>query len=160
MKDLQNININHINPFLIGANEVFNELLKVDLKKGKVALIDEPQPMHEVVIKIDIQGKANGYALYSLGFNTIKMIANALMPGISNVDLKREYKDIIGEFANMITGRALDNLSKNGLEISTPVVMYKEDFKETSFSKQTVLALKQYSPYGQLETTIVLKPAA
>ncbi len=154
------VNIDYINPFLSGANKVFNELLKVDLKKGKVSVVEEPRPMHDVLIKIGVQGKANGYVLYSLGFNTVSKIADVLSPGISEKALKSEYKDIIGEFANMITGNALGHLSKKGIDISTPVIMHKDDMDDSEWSKRTVFVLKQYSPYGQLETTIVLKPAA
>ena len=154
------VDIDYINPFLSGANKVFNELLKVDLKKGKVSLVEEPCPMHEILIKIDVQGKANGYVLYSLGFNTISKIAKALAPGISDKALKDEYKDIIGEFANLITGNALGYLSSKGIDITTPVVMHKDDMNDSESSIRTVFVLKQYSPYGQLETTIVLKPAA
>jgi CheY-specific phosphatase CheX len=60
----------------------------------------------------------------------------------------------------MITCNAATLLSSGGLEITTPIILHKSDIKESNFGKRTVLVLKQYSPYGELETTIVLKPAA
>lgn len=160
MKGNSGVDINYINPFLIGAGNVFNSLLKVDLKKGKTVLADEPKPAHDVVIRVDMKGKANGYVLYSLGFKTVNKIAEALMPGITKDQIKSEYRDILGELANMITGNAVSVLPSGALEISTPTVMHKSDIRDSGYGKRTVLVLKQYSPYGQLETTVVLKPAA
>lgn len=160
MKRSSTVDINYVNPFLISAGMVFNNLLNVELKKGEAEVVDRPNPAHDVVIRVDMSGRANGYVLYSLGFATIRKIAEVLVPGISEEDLNNEYKDIMGELANMITGNAANVLSDGGLEISTPVVLHKDDIRESAGGGRTVYVLKQYSPYGQFETTVVLRPAA
>ena len=154
------VDINYVNPFLISAGMVFNNLLNIELKKGVTEIVDRPNPAHDIVIRVDMKGRANGYVLYSLGFATIKKIAETLVPGITEEELNNEYKDIMGEVANMITGNAANVMSGGGLEISTPIVLHRDDIKEQGTGSRTVFVLKQNSPYGQLETTVVLRPAA
>ncbi|MCU0822272.1 MAG: chemotaxis protein CheX [Spirochaetes bacterium] len=160
MKRSSGTDINLVNPLLISAGMVFNTLLNVELKKGEAEVVDRPNPAHDVVIRVEMSGRANGYVLYSLGFATIKKIVESMVPGISEDDLNSEYKDIMGEFANMITGNAASVLSGGGLEISTPVILHRNDIKEAVGGNRTVYVLKQNSPFGQLETTVVLRPAA
>ncbi|MDY6967383.1 MAG: chemotaxis protein CheX [Spirochaetota bacterium] len=157
MDERINININYINPFLVGASLVFNQLLNVDIRRGKAKVTSVPNPINDVIIMVEIEGNATGYVLYSFSFFTITKIAEALMPGLSEEQIMDEYKDIVGELANMITGNAMNLLSKSGLDISTPVVMHRNDLVARSPGQFTVLVLTQYSPYGQLEITIVLK---
>ncbi len=154
-----NFDINYINPFLVGASMVFNTLLKIELRKGKIKIVSLPKPTHDVVIKVDITGNASGFVIYSLGFYTVNKIAEVLVPGLSEEQIQSEYKDIMGEIANMITGNALNVLANTGLDISTPRVMHRSEFAMPSPGKLAVLALKLYSPYGQLEITVVLKPS-
>ena len=160
MDERVNININYINPFLVGASIVFNTLLKVDLRRGKAKVTSAPNPINDVIIMVEIEGDAAGYVLYSFSFYTVTKIAEALVPGLSEEQVMSEYKDIVGELANMITGNAMNVLSKSGLDISTPVVMHRRDLPARSSDKFTVLVLTQYCPYGQLEITVVLKDAA
>ncbi len=151
---MSGVDINYVDPFVASAGMVFSNLLNVELKKGEAAVVDRPRPAHDVVVRVDMSGSADGYVLYSLGLGTVKKIAEALVPGISEEDLDRDYKDIIGEVANMITGNAANVLCGGGLDISTPVFLHRDDFKEQGCGS-TVYVLKQNSPYGQLETTVV-----
>ncbi len=151
------INIEYINPFIIGAGMVFNSLVKVDLKKGKVIMIDKIVPAHEVIINIEIEGAINGFVVYSLGFYTIKKMAEVIVPGLSDEQIQYEYKDIVGEIGNMITGNAFSILEGKNIDLSTPVVMDRKDFMVAGFSKFTGLAIKLYSVMGPLEICIVMR---
>ena len=119
--------------------------------------IDEIVPAHEVVINIELDGEVKGYVVYSLGFHTITKIAEVLVPGLTDEQIKVEYKDILGEIANMITGNALTILEGKNIDLSTPVVMDKSDFILTGISKFFGLAIKLYSVLGPLEICIILK---
>ncbi len=153
----ENLNIEYINPFIIGASMVYNSLLKVDLKKGKVITIDSIVPAHDVIINIEIEGAMNGFALYSFSFYTINKMADILVPGLTEEQIKYEYKDIVGEIANIITGNALAILASKDVDLSTPVVMDRKDFALTGISKFVGLAIKLYSILGPLEICIIFR---
>lgn len=153
----EKLNIEYINPFIIGASNVFNSLLKTDLKKGKVGTLDTIDPSHEVLINIEIKGAMTGLVIYSMSFHTVNKIAQVLVPGLNEEQIRQEYKDIIGEVANMITGNAVSMLTDKDIELSTPIVMDKRDFTITGFRKYIALEIKLYSPMGPLEICIVVK---
>jgi chemotaxis protein CheX len=153
----EKLNIEYINPFIVGASTVFNSLLKTDLKKGKVQTVDTIDPAHDVIINIEINGAMTGFVLYSFGFHTVNKIAEALVPGLNEDAIKQEYKDIIGEVANMITGNAVTMLTDKDIVLSTPVVVDKSDFTITGLRKYIALSIKMYSPMGPLEICIVVK---
>lgn len=153
----EKLNIEYINPFIVGASSVYSSLLNAELKRGKVHTIDTIDPSHEVIINIEIRGEVNGYVLYSMSFHTIKKIAEVLVPGLNEDQIKQEYKDIVGEVANMITGNAVSHLTDKDIELSTPVVMDKRDFTITGLRKYIALAIKMYSPMGPLEICVVFK---
>jgi chemotaxis protein CheX len=153
-----NINAEYVNPFLEAASAVFKSIVGVDLKRGKLAIKESPEPSHEVAILIGITGAITGEVVYSMGYNMVFKIANMLAPGLSEQQIKSEYKDIVGELANMITGNAMNLFAYTGkrIEMTTPTVIDGKNFTITHV-KQTTLAINLYSPYGQLEMNVALK---
>jgi chemotaxis protein CheX len=153
-----NINAEYVNPFLEAASAVFKSVLNVDLKRGKLIIKDHPQPSQDVAIIIGITGNINGEVVYSMGFPMVQKIAEILSPGLTPAQIDVEYKDIIGELANMITGNAMNLFAYSGktIDITTPTVVSGKDFTIT-FVKQTTLGINLYSPYGQLEMNVALK---
>lgn len=153
-----NINAEFVNPFLEAASAVFKSILNVDLRRGKLIIKESPIPSMDVAILIGITGSVTGEVVYSLGFNMVNKIAEILTPGLSAEQIKSEYKDIIGELANMITGNAMNLFATKGktIEITTPTVVEGKDFTITMI-KQTTLGINLYSPMGQLEMNIALK---
>ncbi|MDY6969315.1 MAG: chemotaxis protein CheX [Spirochaetota bacterium] len=153
------IKVDYINPFLLAAKSVFRSLLNVELKKGKMVKTENIEPTNDVIINIDFSGDLNGFVIYNMGFNTVHKIAEALVPGLSEDQVEDEYKDIIGEMANMITGNAINQLAENGISISTPVIMDREDFMLNRFRNYLILSINFYSPFGQIEIIIATKQA-
>ena len=152
------INAEFVNPFLEAASAVFKSILDVDLRRGKLVIKESPIPSLDVSIIIGITGGVTGEVVYSMGFVMVEKIANILMPGLSEEQIKSEYKDIIGELANMITGNAMNLFASSGtsIEITTPTVVEGSNVK-ISMIKQTTLGINLYSPMGQLEMNIALK---
>ncbi len=153
-----NINAEFVNPFLEAASAVFKQIMNVDLRRGKLVIKESPIPSLDVSIIIGITGAVTGEVVYSMGFNMVVKIADILAPGLSEEQIKNEYKDIIGELANMITGNAMNLFATSGkrIEITTPTVVEGKDFTITMI-KQTTLGINLYSPMGQLEMNIALK---
>ncbi|MBN1498537.1 MAG: chemotaxis protein CheX [Spirochaetes bacterium] len=153
-----NINAEYVNPFLEAASAVFKQIINVDLRRGKMIIKENPEPSHDVAIIIGITGSINGEVVYSMGYNMVTKIAEILAPGMTESQVKAEYKDIVGELANMITGNAMNLFAYSGkqIDITTPTVVNGQDFTIT-LVKQTTLAINLYSPMGQLEMNVALK---
>ncbi|HPB81196.1 MAG TPA: chemotaxis protein CheX [Spirochaetota bacterium] len=153
-----NINAEYINPFLEAASAVFKQIIGVELRRGKLSIKEYPDPTHDVAIIIGITGAVTGQVVYSMGYNMVYKIAGILAPGLSENDVKTEYKDIVGELANMITGNAMNLFAYSGkrVEMTTPTVIDGKNFTITMV-KQTTLGINLYSPFGQLEMNVALK---
>lgn len=153
-----NINAEYINPFLEAASAVFKSIMGVDLRRGKLSIKEYPEPSHEVAIIIGITGAVTGELVYSMSYGMVFKIANILAPGLSEEQVKTEYKDIVGELANMITGNAMNLFAYSGkrIEMTTPTVIDGKNFTITMV-KQTTLGINLYSPFGQLEMNVALK---
>ena len=153
-----NINAEYVNPFLEAASAVVKSVLNVDLRRGKLIIKEHAQPSQDVAILIGITGSINGEVVYSMAYPMVQKIAEVLSPGLSPQQIELEYKDIIGELANMITGNAMNLFAYSGktIDITTPTVVSGRDFTIT-LMKQTTLGINLYSPYGQLEMNVALK---
>jgi chemotaxis protein CheX len=152
------INAEYINPFLEAATVVFKSILKIDLRRGKLIIKDNPIPSMDVAIIIGITGVITGEIVYSMSFPMIEKIAEILIPGLTADQIKNEYKDIVGELANMITGNAMNLFASTGkiIDITTPTVVEGKDFNITMV-QQTTLGITLYCTMGQLEMNIALK---
>ena len=152
------INAEYINPFLEAATVVFKSILKIDLRRGKLIIKDNPIPSMDVAIIIGITGVITGEIVYSMSFPMVEKIAGILIPGLTEEQIKTEYKDIVGELANMITGNAMNLFASTGkiIDITTPTVIEGKDFNITMV-QQTTLGITLYCTMGQLEMNIALK---
>ena len=155
---MSSINAEYINPFLEAATVVFKSLLKVDLRRGKLIIKDNPIPSMDIAMIIAITGGISGEIVYSMSFGMVEKIAEVLIPGLTEDQIKSEYRDIVGELANMITGNAMNLFASTGkdIDITTPTVMEGKDFTATML-QQTTLGITLYSTMGQLEMNIALK---
>lgn len=153
-----NINAEYVNPFLEASSAVFKTLLNVDLRRGKIIIKEMPDPTLEVAIIIGITGAVTGEVVFSMGFNMVNKIAEILAPGLTEAQIRTEYKDIVGEIANMITGNAMNLFAYTGkrIEMTTPTVIEGKNFTITLI-RQTTLGINLYSPFGQFELNIALK---
>ena len=153
-----NINAEYVNPFLEAAGVVFKSILNVELRRGKLVIKESPTPSMDVSIMIGITGGVTGEVVYSMPFNMVYKIAEILAPGLSPDQIKVEYKDIVGELANMITGNAMNLFASTGktIDMTTPTVVEGKEVTITMI-KQTTLGINLYSPMGQLEMNIALK---
>ena len=152
-----NLNAEYINPFLEAASIVFKSILNVDLRRGKLVIKPSPNPSMEIAIIIGIVGAITGEIVYSMEFNMVKKMANVLIPGLTEEQIKTEYVDIMGEIANMITGNAMNLFASTDkiIDITTPTVV---DTKTQPYTpeQRVSLGILLYSPMGQLELNIAL----
>ena len=146
-----------VNPFLEAAALVFRQMLQTELVRGKTTIKKTPAPGYEVAIVIGITGEVTGTVVYSMNMDTVRKIVQKLMPNVESKAIEKEYKDVIGEVGNMITGNALNVFLNNDkdLDVTVPRVvdLRKQDL---SLSDGVTLGLNLYSPFGLIEVNICM----
>ncbi len=155
----KDINVSLVNPFLGAAYDVFKQIFGCELKKGKITLRAEPSANNEVAIIIGITGsRYTGIVVYSMKNYTAKKIVNNLDPEIQLPNDKEMFSDALGELANMISGNAMSEFSKNNIKLSitTPSIVVGDAF-ELHLLKQTTLSADMISPFGTLEVNVAMK---
>jgi chemotaxis protein CheX len=147
-----------VNPFLEAAALVYKQMLDVDLIRGKTVIRQSPAPNHEIAIVISVTGQVKGTVVYSLNMDSVEKIVQKLMPGATAEQARNEYKDIMGELSNMMTGNALNIFLKNDsdLDVSVPTVVDTRQ-KPLELGAQTTLSLNLYSPFGMLEVNVSME---
>ncbi|MBE7411453.1 MAG: chemotaxis protein CheX [Leptospiraceae bacterium] len=146
-----------VNPFLEAATLVYRDVLGTELIRGKLRILESPAPSHELAIIVGVIGPANGEVIYSLNFDTAFKMAKKLVPSLKDGEVENEYKDIIGEIANMVTGNAMSIFNATGqfIDITTPNIVETKD-NSVKFGKKTTLSVNLYSKLGSLEVNISL----
>ena len=147
-----------INPFLGAAAGVYRAMLKTSLVRGKASLRDSPMPTHDIAIFLALSGEYTGQVVYSIEVETAKRIVAKLVPGLSASDFENEYRDIIGELGNMITGNALQELVKSSKDIHLDVPIVVDIRKQRpSIANRQTLSWNLYSTLGLLEVNVALQ---
>ncbi|EQA36188.1 CheC-like family protein [Leptospira inadai serovar Lyme str. 10] len=146
-----------VNPFLEAATIVFRDVLKTDLIRGKIGVKDSPETTLELAIIIGVLGTFTGEVVYGLNYDAAYKIASKLMPGMSEQDIKNEYKDILGEIANMTTGNAMNIFATAGqsIEITAPNIVDSKN-ETIKIPKKQALAINLFSKFGKLEVNVSL----
>ena len=151
--------VEYINPFIIGALEVFEQIADIELKKEGVTLKDTTTPSNEIAIIINITGYLTGQVVYSFKEHTAQRIVGTMMPNSSSQQQQYLYS-AISSMANMITGRATILLAgkEKVIYISPPVVQIKSKDKSMFIKKRTI-DITFTSRFGSMEVSISLTPA-
>lgn len=155
----KDIDLTIVNPFLSAAFEVFKQVLNCELRKGQITIKQEPLASYEIAILIGITGDLyTGVVIYSLKRYSAIKIANSLDPNGHFTENSDNFADALGELANIISGNALSDFAKNGinLTITTPSLIKGEAF-EIHLLKQTTLCAEMISPFGVLEINVAIK---
>lgn len=150
----------YIIPFLEAANLVFNDLLHEKLIRGKtqISQVFAPSKIQDIIILLNLSGSVEGKVLYGFSEITSKKIFEKLMGTYSDEMFQFEYKDVLGEIGNMITGNAMNIfLNKNQfIEVSVPEVisLREKHFKEDN---RLTISINMYSNIGMIEINVSVK---
>jgi len=147
-----------VNPFLEAAALVFRDMLGAELLRGKTSIKQTPTPSHEIAIIVGVTGKITGQVVYSMNLDTALKLCMKLMPGMTRESLQTEYRDVLGEIGNMITGNAINIFIKNDkdLDVTVPMVVDTRTAEDLKFSEKVTLGLNLYSRYGMVEVNIAM----
>lgn len=106
--------IEYINPFVEAAFDILNEILKTSVKRGQLYLKKLGESMKGVAVVIGVTGQVNGRLVFDMTEQTAIALTSKLN-GEDFQDFNDMARSTIGEIANMITGRTVTKLDKEGL---------------------------------------------
>lgn len=149
------MNAAYVNPFLHSATLIFKQMLGQNLLRGKTSIKKSTAPGRDIAIIVGIVGSVTGQVIYSMNIETIYSIVRHLMPGIDANSLESEYRDVIGELANMITGNAINTFLEKNTDLDLTVPQVVDTRKQVLKYKEAVsLGLNLYSEFGMLEVNV------
>ncbi len=155
----KDIDITLVNPFMGAMYDVFKQIFECKLRKGQISIKKNPTAEHEIAIIIGISGKRyTGAVVYSMKSYTARKIVKNLDPNSDLSEKDEAFSDALGELANMISGNAMSDFSKKGIDltITTPSVIVGSAF-EMHLLDQTTLSADMMSPFGAMEINVAIK---
>lgn len=150
--------VEYINPFIIGAIEIFEKIAEIGLKKTGVQITKNTQPTNEICIVFGVNGYLNGQVVYSFKQHTAQRVVSCMMPD-SKVEKQTEYfESALSSLANMITGRATILLAgkEHIIHITPPII----DINRTSnvqYIEIPTISAEFSSRFGTLQINVALK---
>lgn len=114
--------VEFINPFVSSTQDVFQTMLNSRVSRGSLSLNLAHVSIHEISGLIGISGVCRGMVVVSLGEETAKRAAEAML-GSRPHSLDADVLDAIGELTNMIAGGAKTRLEQYELAIGLPTVI-------------------------------------
>jgi len=111
------ISVNHINPFLLSAQQILAQVCNIQTKVGQLSkdnvLIDgEP-----VFIILGVTGEMTGQVCIVFDMAVAKDVASRMMMGMPVTEIDDMAKSALSELGNMIMGNAATLLANNDLTI-------------------------------------------
>ena len=106
--------IEYINPFVEASFDILNEILATSVKRGQLYLKKLGESMKGIAIVVGVTGQVTGRIVFDMSEETALKLAEKL-----NNEKFTEFDEMARstntEIANMITGRAVTKLDKEGL---------------------------------------------
>lgn len=151
------MDVKYINPFIIGALDIFEEVANIELKKSTIELKLSTTPSNDIAIVIGVSGYIEGQVVYSLKPHTAGRIVNCMMPGATPQKQQEYFYSALCSLANMITGRATILLAgaEHIIRITPPVVVLNKK-GEIKFIEHRTINIQFTSRFGTIEMNIAI----
>ncbi len=122
----------YLNPFIVSTVEILKQFGVNKVEKGELKLVKGGVKINKTAIVIGIAGEISGRVIYDMDLDTCLHFAELLM-GEELKEFNEIVKSAIGEFANMITGKAITLLHEQGIKfkISPPTLFTGKDMEIT-----------------------------
>ena len=118
--NMAEINVNHINPFLMAAGTILRDACQMEMSIGKPYVKTTEFGEDSVIIMIGITGEMRGQVMIAMKITKACEIASKMMMAMS----------AISELGNMIMGNAATILSTKGIGIDiTPPTLCRGAMK-------------------------------
>ena len=128
-----------INPFIQGAQMVFNTICHELPKLGQVFVKKAPYTTSSVTVAISIIGDFAGEVVYNMEEPAGCFIASNLMGGMPVPALDEMSQSAVSEMANMISGNVATLFSGKGFKIDISPPRFKMNPAPTDFPVATTV---------------------
>lgn len=154
--------VEYVNPFIIGAIEIFEKVAQIDLKKSGVKVIKSTIPANEISIVFDVRGYLKGQVVYSFKEHTAQRVVSCMMPNSSQEKQMEYFESALSSLANMITGRATILLAGKDhiIHITPPLININQTQAEViKYMDMPTISANFTSRFGTLEINVALLKA-
>ena len=119
------IKAEHLNPFLLSAKQVLQQVCNVDVQFGPISKDDFFVSGEPLFIMLGITGEITGQVCVVMGAETAKDIASRMMMGMPVNALDDMAKSALSELGNMMMGNAATLLSNSNvlIDITPPTLL-------------------------------------
>lgn len=137
------LSANHINPFLMAAKKVFQDMCFVELAIQKPVLKEASFKKDSWVIIIGVTGEMRGQVLIAMSEKNACAVASKMcMMEVKEID--DFASSALSELGNMIMGNAATVFASNdvGIDITPPTLSHGEVSFTTSYAKSLCVPMK------------------
>jgi chemotaxis protein CheX len=149
--------VEYINPFVEASVSVMREVLGLEVERKPISLKSKAVPVLEVTVIVGLVGQVEGRVLFDMTKKTVLNIASKM-----NEEEITEFNELakatITELGNLITGRAVTQLSDMGYRFDvTPPAIFSGDNMQVSDVEMEALVVPIETPLGRIEINVALR---
>lgn len=152
------LNAEHINPFLMAAKKVLQDMCFVEVGIQKPILKEAKFASNNWVIMIGVTGEMRGQVLLAMTEESACSIASKMC--MTEVKVIDEFaSSALSELGNMIMGNAATVFSSNnvGIDITPPTLSHGEVHFSTFYTKNLCVTMNFMDGSGGIELFLALK---
>jgi len=115
-----------LNPFLLSAKQVLQQVCQIDVQFGPISKDDFYVNGEPLFIMLGITGEITGQVCVVMETDTAKDIASRMMMGMPITELDDMAKSALSELGNMMMGNAATLLSNSNvlIDITPPTLVF------------------------------------
>ena len=155
--NLVNLDARFITLFLDSYESVFTQVFDCDTCRGQVSVWGNKNGQHTIAVLTGVAGSHyTGMVAYRMKDQTARRMVGYLDPTMA--DFQESLFEGLGEIINIVSGNAVQHLSKNNFEltITTPSVVAGNPLAMHLLS-QTAYSVTMLSPFGEVGIDIAIK---
>ncbi|MFW6035068.1 MAG: chemotaxis protein CheX [Halothermotrichaceae bacterium] len=146
-----------VNPFYNAANTVLNNMFQIKVERRNIELKDNIITTKKANINIGVSGDLTGSVIYSFSESMALNIA-AKMAGMEMNELNELVGSAVGELANIISGNAVTNLSKNNYQCDiVPPEVILGTGKNLLITVDNIISVSMNSDLGEFDINISIE---
>ncbi len=144
------MNLKTISPFLDATLEIINDLAGIGFENEPFYIKKDQYGCGDITGIIGLSGSVKGTVAVTFDENTILYIVSKILhENFTRIDSM--VIDTAGELTNMITGRAIEKLAKNGFDLmlSVPTVVHGKKHRVSHYTDGPKIAIPFFSTQGR-----------
>ncbi len=156
---MEKISVNHINPFLMSASQVVEQVCGIKMTRGPIAKDSTEIDGEPLFIMLGVTGEMTGQVCLVFDIEVAKDIASRMMMGMPVNEIDEMAKSALSELGNMIMGNAATLLSNSNVLIDiTPPTLGTGNARIASPNMTCIRVPLQYE-VGEIRLYFLLKLA-